>query len=218
MDTKVSLARTMLSTRHVDLNKGKVQPTTTCLVKGLYTFKMAINLHISRKLSLKSQLSTGMIIVLKSTQFNLEDLQDGMVHATHLDLYNRHNDIVLRITIRRGQKKVFFNDRADKSLSNGWGQEQSLDLSLADVDRWKHSGVTISVQDRSTPSEKRFQVFFDLTTVYSFNKRFPGSPTKLVYSTTDPYYRRQLSTPLKVFFYKLDDLPLVERQAVESEM
>lgn len=159
-----------------------------------------------------------MIIVLKSTQFNLEDLQDGMVHATHLDLYNRHNDIVLRITIRRGQNKVFFNDRADKSLSDGWGQEQSLDLNLADVDRWKRSGVKISIQDRSTPSEKQFQVFFDLTAVYSFKKRFPGSATKLVYSSTAKFYRPQLSTPLEVFFYEPNDLPLVERQAVESGM
>jgi hypothetical protein len=178
---------------------------------------MAINLHISRELSLKSKVSTGVIIALKSTEFDLADPQDGITHATHLDLYNRSNDIVLRITIRRGQNKVFFNDRADKSLSDGWGQEQSLDLSLADVDRWKRSGVTISVQDRSTPSEKRFQVFFDLTTVYSFKKRFPGSATKLTYSLESPlYYQTPLSNPLKVLFYELNDLPFVERQAVES--
>jgi hypothetical protein len=211
------LVRVEQTTRHVNLNKGEVQPTT-CFVKRLYTFTMAINLHISRKLSLKSQLSTGVIIVLKSTQFNLEDLQDGMVHATHLDLYNKHNDIVLRITIRRGQNKVFFNDRAHKSLSNGWGQKQSLDLSLADVDRWKRSGVKISIQDCSTPSEKRFQVYFNLTTVYSFKKRFPGLATKLVYSSTAKFCRPQLSTPLEVSFYELNDLPLVERQVVESGM
>jgi hypothetical protein len=184
---------------------------------------MAINLHISRELSLKSKISPGVIIALKSTQFDVTDLQDGITQATHLDLYNRRNDIVLRITIRRGQNKVFFNDRADKSLSDGWGQEQSLDLSPADVDRWKRLGVTISVQDRSTPSEKRFQVFFDLTTVYSFNKRFPGSATKLMYSSdvssnesSHYYWRTQLSNPLKVLFYELSDLPLVERQAIVS--
>ena len=174
------------------MNECEVQPSPDVLsdsfVKRFYTFTMAIDLHVSRELSLKSKLSKGIILALKSTQFDLEDLRDGKIHATHLDLYNRSNDIVLRITIRRGQNKVFFNDRADKSLSDGWGQEQSLDLSLADVDRWKRSGVTISVQDRSTPSEMRFQVFFDLTTVYSFNKRFPGSATKLTYSSTASYW------------------------------
>jgi hypothetical protein len=164
--------------------------------------------------------SAGMIIAFKSTRFDLHLQLAPTVgatrSATHLDLFNIKNDIILRITIRNGQNKVFFNDRADKSLLDGWGQEQSVDLSPVDVERWKRSGVTISVHDPSprTRSKERYQILFDLTTVFYFDKRFPEPAIKMGYSVVTEYH--QLSDPLKVFCYELDDLPLAERQAIES--
>ncbi|KIM47270.1 hypothetical protein M413DRAFT_440730 [Hebeloma cylindrosporum] len=85
---------------------------------------MATELRVGKVLPL--YLSQGMVVAFKSTRF---DLSRSAVNtrATHLDLYTAENDIVLRITIRGGQSKVFFNDRADKSLLDGWGEEQSVD-------------------------------------------------------------------------------------------
>jgi hypothetical protein len=163
--------------------------------------------------------SAGMIIAFKSTRFDIQahpSAPSTTRSATHLDLYNKKNDIILRITIRNGQNKVFFNDRADKSLLDGWGQEQSVDLSPVDVERWNRSGVTISVHVpfARTRSEERYQILFDLNTVFYFDKRFPEPPRKMGYSVTTQYH--QLSDPLRVFCYELNDLPLVERQAIES--
>ena len=164
-------------------------------------------------------LSEGMIVAFKSTAFDLAQLGVFKKGApeTYLDLYNGSDDILLSIMIRRGQNKVFFNDRASKSLVGGWGQVESVDLSAMDVERWKHSGVTISVHDCSTRSQQRYQILFDLVTIYYFDKRFPGPATKVTYSDRFTKSSRcQLSDPLKVFFYDLADLAAEERQTIVS--
>lgn len=212
-------------------------------VPCLHASTMATDLKPGNELPVRS-FSAGMIIACKSTRFDLHhsapttaprratkgfDLYKptpfelslsgpttASPSATHLDLYSVKNDIVLRITFRTGQNKVFFNDRADKSLLDGWGQEQSVDLNPVDVEKWRRSGVTISVHHSFPPtrSKEQYQILFDLTTVFYFDKRFPEPAIKLRYSVTT--YSYQLSDPFKVFSYKLDDLPLVERQAIES--
>jgi len=161
--------------------------------------------------------TSGKIIAFKSTKF---DLSGSIEHETHLELYNQDNDILLRITIRRGRNKVFFNDRADKTLLDGWGSEKSVDLNPMDVNTWR-SGVTISVHDCSSHSPERYQILFNLTTVFNFDKRFLGPAIKVVYRQelsdyAELWYNPQMSDPLKFFSYKLDDLPLEERKAIES--
>jgi hypothetical protein len=166
---------------------------------------------------LRLDISQETIIAFKSTVFDLAKLGifKGGAQETYLDLYNGNDDILLSIMIRRGQNKVFLNDRASKSLVDGWGQTQSIDLSPVDVERWKRSGVTISIHDCSTRSLPRYQILFDLTTMCYFNKRFPGSAKKVTYS--DRFAKSsQLSDPLKVFFYKLEDLAAQERQSIVS--
>jgi hypothetical protein len=173
--------------------------------------------------------SPGIIIALKSAKFDLSVPRDNdwasVSPRMDLDLWNINNDIILRITILRGTNKVFFNDHANKSLLDGWGQEKSVELSQEDVDKWQRSGVTISVHDCSTPSKEQYQILFDLITICHFDKRFPGPPIKIEYSaqrspddTSDSGIPAHgiLSDPLKVFTYNLDDLPLVEKQAVKS--
>jgi hypothetical protein len=188
---------------------------------------MAQYLKPGKELPLRN-FSAGMIIAFKSTRFDLNYHQSTPFNphlsgpttapptATHLDLYNAKNDIVLRITFRNGQDKVFFNDRADKSLLDGWGQEQSVDLNPEDVEKWRRSGVTISVHYSlpNSRSNEQYQILFDLTTVFYFDIRFPEPAIKMGYSVSTQF--DQLSDPLKVFCYKFDDLPLVERQAIES--
>ena len=177
---------------------------------------MATDLRIGMELPL--DLTSGKIIAFKSTKF---DLSGSIEHETHLELYNQNNDILLRIGIRRGYNKVFFNDRADKTLLDGWGSERSVDLNPMDVDTWRESGVTISVHDCSTHSSEGYQILFNLTTVFNFDKRFLGPAVKVVYRQelsdyAELWYNPQMSDPLKFFSYKLDDLPLEERKAIES--
>ena len=191
---------------------------------SILCFHMATDLIPGKEFPLLNS-SAGKIIAFKSTRFDLHLLPHPTTNlrataarssATHLDLYNIKNDIILRITIRFGQNKVFFNDRADKSLLDGWGQEKSVDLNPVDVERWKRLGVTISVYDPypRAHSKEQYQILFDLTTVFYFDKRFPEPAIKMGYSLTAEY--QHLSVPLKFFCYGLDDLPLVERQAIES--
>jgi hypothetical protein len=166
-------------------------------------------------MELPLDLTSGEIIAFKSTKF---DLSGSIEHETHLELYNQDNDILLRIRIRRGCNKVFFNDRADKTLLDGWGSEKSVDLNPMDVATW-HSGITISVHHYS--ASEQYQILFNLTTVYTFDKRFLGPAVKVLYRQelsdyAELWYNPQMSDPLKFFSYKLDDLPLEERKAIES--
>jgi hypothetical protein len=189
---------------------------------------MATDLSAGKKLPLIG-FSPGMIIALKSAKLDLTVPSDNdwasVSPRMDLNLWNINNDIILRITILRGTNKVFFNDHANKSLLDGWGQEKSVELSQVDVDRWRQSGVTISVHDCSTASKEQYQILFDLTTIYYFDKRFSGPTIRIEYSsqrspddTSDSGIPAHgiLSDPLKVFTYKLDDLPLVEKQALNS--
>ena len=154
----------------------------------------------------------GMVIAFKANQLDIA----GNLGAkeTRLDLYNNNGDIVLRMTIRRGQNKIFFNDRAHQSVVDGWGQEKSVDLSPVDIERWHCSGITISVHNCS----KQYQILFDLTTVFYFATRFPGPSITIKYSAISSLLNivPQLSHPLKVVSYQLNTLPFIERQAITS--
>ena len=198
------------------------------IIPCLHTSIMAKDLTAERELPLS--FSPGTIIALKSAKFDLTVPRNNdwasVSPRMDLNLYNIDNDIILRITILRGTNKVFFNDRANKSLLDGWRQEKSVELRQEDVDRWQRSGVTISVYNRSNPSKEQYQILFDLTTIYHFDKYFPGPAIKINYSaqrspddTNDsgiPTYGI-LSNPLKVSTYKIDDLPFMEQQALNSE-
>jgi len=173
---------------------------------------MATNLTAGGNVTLNSPAGPGMVIVFKT---NVLDIAGG-AKATHLDLYNNNGDTVLRMTIRRGQNRIFFNDRAHQSLVDGWGQEKSVDLSPVDVERWHHSGVSISVHNCSTYLAGRYQILFDLTTVFYFAPRFTGSTTIIGYSTTSTLFHWTLSNPLEVVSYQLNTLPFTERQAITS--
>ena len=192
----------------------------------LHTSIMATDLTAGKELPLNG-FSPGMIIAFKSDKLDLTLSRDkGRVSVNpriDLDLCNINNDIILRITIFRGKNKIFFNDRADKSLLDGWGQEKCVELSQVDVDKWQRSGVTISVHNCSTSSKEQYQILFDLTTIYHFDKRFPGPAIKIKYSAEPPYKSDSgipahgiLSDPLRVFTYHLDDLPLTENRSVQS--
>ena len=57
----------------------------------------------------------GYVLVFKSTRFDLA----GNIGDIQLDLEHQNGNILLRITFRKGEQKVFFNDRAYTSLRDG---------------------------------------------------------------------------------------------------
>jgi hypothetical protein len=212
---------------HTSMYVSNVGVQTGDTIPCLHTSIMAKDLSAGEELPLR--LSPGKIFTLKSAKFDLTVPRDNdwvsVSPRMDLDLSNIDNDIILRITILRGTNKIFFTDHANKSLLDGWGQEKCVELSQVDVDRWQRSGVTISVHDCSTPFKEQYHILFDLITMYHFNKRFPGPPIKIKYSvqrsphdTSDSGIpaRGILSNPLKVLTCNLDDLPLVEKQALNS--
>jgi hypothetical protein len=166
-------------------------------------------------------LSAGMVIAFQSRRFDLTTTgafklfqSKGKAQAT-LDLYNTNNDIILRVKFRRGKKKFYLNDFARTSLADGWGPERRVDLSPAYIEKWKRSGVTISVHDCSTHSKQQYQILFDLTTVGYFDKQFPGPAIKAIYQEAlEDTSLPLLSDPLNVTTYLLNDLSQNERKAV----
>ena len=174
---------------------------------------MATNLNAGGVITLNPPAGPGTVIVFKTNRLNIA----GGAKETCLDLYNNNEDIVLRMTIHRGQNRLFFNDRAHQSLGDGWGREKSVDLSPVDVERWHRSGVSISVHNCSTYLGERYQILFDLTTVFYFATRFPGPAITIGYSTITTLFQPQiLSDPLEVVSYQLNTLPSRERQAITS--
>ena len=174
---------------------------------------------LERGVDLPVNLSPGMIIAFKSSLFDLTTTRGALKGGSQatLDLYNNKKDIILRIKICKGRNKVFFNDFARKNLVDGWGQEQSVDLSPTDIEKWQRSGVTISVHDCSTHSEQKYQILFDLTTVCYFDKHFPGPAIKASYrEAPEDTSRPHLSNPVKVVVYLLKDLSPKETQAILS--
>ena len=158
----------------------------------------------------------GSILVIKSTSFDLEANGPSpfkIQEENYFDLYNKDGNITLRIGFREGQKKIFCNDRASKSIGDGWGKERSTDLGPMGVDRLK--GITISVY---AVSSHRYQVLFDLTTVCFFDSRFSGPAEKMAYPPPAGVFggRTILSNSLRVKQYEIRDLPPEEKQAIES--
>jgi len=189
-------------------------PTT---VNNVPCFHFSMMDTILRKnVDLPLNLSPGMIIAFKSTEFDLTTEGPLKKAQATLDLYNKNNDIILRIKIQKGKNKAFFNYFARQSLVDGWGEEKSVDLNRGDIEKWRRSGVTISVHDCSTHPKGRYQILFDLITMCYFDKHFPGPVVKAIYrESPENNSRPHLSSSLKVVSYLLSDLSPKERQAIK---
>jgi len=78
-----------------------------------------------KKLSL--DFTSGMVLLLKPTRFPFA-MSTLKPKPTYLDLHNENEDILLRISLDPGMlgrnHKIFCNDRAHKSLGDGWGEAQ----------------------------------------------------------------------------------------------
>jgi hypothetical protein len=120
----------------------------------------------------------GTILVLKpvpkaSTTFNQLDV---------LDLFNNVGDILLHISF--SSTRITLNDRARRSLGDGWGETQVVDLY-----DWKgrsSNRVPVSIYHYFADSEiERYQFLLDGITMYHFDKHCPGPATEIVYRYLD---------------------------------
>ena len=149
----------------------------------------------------------------------------------HLDLKNELGDILLRITFRTEKKRIYFKDRASKSLGDGWGKEHSAGLGFV-----SGGSATITVHNCSTASSSgsnRYQILVNGTTAGLFDSRISGSWTNISYTnklitreqtmvegasglTRQLGIQTEVPGPsLDVFSYKISELLHEEQQALE---
>jgi len=178
-------------------------------------------LKSGEKISLRS--APGEVLVFKSSKLHFEEM--------HLDLKNEPGDILLRITFRTGKRRIYFKDRARKSLGDGWGKEQSAGLGFV-----SGGSATITVHKCFTASgSNRYQILVNGTSAGLFDSRISGSWTNIVYTnklisqeqtrvedTSGPIRRLGIQTEvpgpsLDVFSYKISELLYEERQALYLE-
>jgi len=135
-------------------------------------------------------LTSGTVLVLKSTNFPFAMVPFTLTgrpsrKQIQLALYNNNGDTIFHMTFGMVGKRheLFCNDRVHKSFGDGWGKAQKADTSYVDFERWRQSGVRISVHHHSTDSEfGRYQILLGNDTVCNFDKRLPGPATRISYT------------------------------------
>ena len=171
-------------------------------------------------LVLQTPLTAGMVVTLNSDKQDLSPCSKGASTAnpkggpiqTNIQLLNDEDDVVLEISIRREQNSVLFNAQAKQSALDGWGQPESIPLSVINPSP-STSGLTILVCDR----KDKYQILFNLTTVHYFAKRLPGPATSVQYVNRSPGNPTlALSVTLKVDVRKIDSLPAHEKGPINS--
>lgn len=181
--------------------------------------ELQLNCSDSAK-NLPTRLSSGMVIAFNSAGCNLAPCSKGASAAnpedypieTNIQLFNKIEDVVLEISIRRAQNAVLFNAQAKESVLDGWGRPESIPLNIVNPSPLT-SGLTILVCDRGD----KYQILFNLSTVHYFTKRFPGPATSVKYK--DQFAGLPTSTLsywLKVYVRKIHTLPAHEREPIES--
>ena len=128
----------------------------------------------------------------------------------HFTLWNKNCDMLLMI-IFSAKFGVGFIDRARRSLGDGIGEPQSVDMTQVDLKGRSLLEVKVSVYYYLTDSEfGRYQILLDGKTVYHFDVRFPGPVTQI-------FYWNSTGTGLPswaVDVYQIDDLPSGEQLAL----
>ena len=169
---------------------------------------------------LPTPLSSGMVIAFNSAQHDFTLCSKGVSAAnpkgypisTNISLFNKMGDVVLHISIRRARNAVLFNAQAKESVLDGWGQPESIPLSMVNPSPLT-TGLTILVCDRGD----KYQILFNLTTVHYFTKRFPGPATAVFYlDKSNGKPTSTLSNSLTVHVRKIDTLPIHEKGPINS--
>ena len=173
-------------------------------------------------MDLRPPLSSGMVIALHSAEQYLALCSKGNPKGyqieTNIQLLNSTEDVVLEISIRRAENAVLFNAQAKESVLDGWGQPESIPLSMVNPSP-STSGLTILVCDRGD----KYQILFNLSTVHYFTKRFSGPATSVKYLDRSHIsvvsygkVTATLSQALRVSVRKINALPAHERGPIDS--
>jgi hypothetical protein len=179
------------------------------LGRCLHIFTMATILHRDKTTPLN--FTSGTVLTLKPTRVTKAPASFGFA----LSLYNENRDILLQIWPFTDNFLV--RDRARRSLGEGWGKTQTVDITQVDLKGRSVLEVALSIHHYLTDSEfGRYQILLDGMTIAHFEKRFPGPATQIDYwvGTQSP----PVGPPSwDVDVYQIDNLLPKERLALGPE-
>ena len=165
---------------------------------------MATFLERGRRIPL--DFTPGTVLVLKPTSGTTRIAKPAFFD---LDLYNEKSDILLHIRFCR--TRITFNCYARRSLGNGFGKAQFVDMNSVNLKGQLVDMVTVSIHHYLTDSEfGRYQILFDGTTIFHFDKCLPGPATQIGYDT--PYPAGPSCWDVEV--YQIDELLPGDRAAL----
>jgi len=180
------------------------------LRRCLHIFTMAKVLEDDRKIPLN--FTSGTVLVLKPAPG--KEFEPGADLPFDFKLFNKTGDILLHISF--SATRITFKDYARRSLGDGRGKEQTVDMNF---NRSVMYGDTVSIHHYVTDSDfERYQILLNGITVYHFDKRVPGPATQISYKyVASPYDRKKHWGPSywDVDVYQIGDLLLEDRLALE---
>ena len=186
---------------------------TTChrahLVIGNHHFGHCLHIF-----TMATILRSGQRIPLNFTPGNILALKPSLLAKPPasfefaLGLHNTKDDILLGILF--STTCITFQDRARRSLGDGWGKAHKVNMAHMDLKGRSLLAVKVSIHHYLTDSKfGRYQILFNGITIAHFKKRFPGPATKIV------YWVGTLGPPSwDVDVYQVDDLLPEERLAL----
>jgi hypothetical protein len=173
------------------------------LGRCLHIFTMATELKRDREIPLNFK--PGTILTLKPTPVSRAPAD----YDYALELCNKKSDTLLQIDFSTGG--IVLNDCAHRSLGDGWGEPQTVDMTQVDLKGRSVLQVTISIYHYLTESEfGRYQILFNGTTIAHFETRFPGPAKEIGYWVDIPGGPRSWDVDV----YKIDDLLPEEQLAL----
>ena len=176
------------------------------LGRCLHIFTMATILENDKKISLNFPSRT--ILILKPV---LSELPISTQLPFGLKLFNSTGDILLYISVF--QTRITFKDHANRSLGNGWGKEQTVDMNYTSSVKF---GDTVSIHHYVTDSKfGRYQILVNGITILHFHKRLPGSATQISYKDDSRWEEYQWGPSYwEVGVYQIGDLLPEDRLAL----
>ena len=119
---------------------------------------------------------SGTIVVLKPTPVT----KAPATYNFALSLYDGKGDILLQLWVSTDH--ILVRDRAYKSLGDGWGEPQTVDMTQVDLKGRSVLEVTVSIHHYLADSEfGGYQILFNGITIAHFKKRFPEPATRIEY-------------------------------------
>ncbi|KAF9525370.1 Galectin-3 [Crepidotus variabilis] len=130
------------------------------------------------------------IIIFRSSEVNMNNLQNGESDNTSLNLLNANEDNMLHISIRRLQNAIVFTTMSN---GGGWGPEERVEL------KGRFDGPNSTIAIFNHPD--MYQIIANGRTIHYFKKRIQGDVVKIRYGTNTGQ-PSVFSDPIAVETYK----------------